>query len=257
MAEDLIAVVALTMMEIVLGIDNVVFIVILTGRLPEHRQKAGRRVGLLAAMVMRIVLLCFLKAILGLTSSLFHFSKIGWVGKWTLVSPWLAAHPEFDAVSVRDVILIVGGLFLIGKSVFEIHDKLEGSNGERPASDQPSFASVIIQIMVLDLVFSLDSLITAVGMADHLWVMITAVVIAVLVMMIFSEHISKFIQENPTLKMLALSFLILIGVTLVAEGIDVGMNKGYIYFAMAFSLAVEFLNIRVRRKRARTARSRK
>jgi predicted tellurium resistance membrane protein TerC len=153
-------------------------------------------------------------------------------------------------VSVRDLILLVGGLFLIAKSVFEIHERLEDHASQSKVAVHPSFTSVVIQIMILDIVFSLDSVITAVGMAEHLWVMIVAVVLAVAVMMIFSEKISVFIENNPTLKILALSFLILIGVVLVAEGSGVKMNKGYIYFAMAFSMAVEFLNIRVQRRRA-------
>jgi len=244
MMENLIALVALTLMEIVLGIDNIVFIVILTGRLPKEQQKLGRRVGLLAAMGMRIALLVFLSAILGLTKPLFRLTDLG------LPAAWFGGEEEIIGVSVRDLILLVGGLFLIGKSVFEIHDRLEDHANQAKVAAHPSFTSVVIQIMILDIVFSLDSVITAVGMAEHLWVMIVAVVLAVAVMMIFSETISVFIEHNPTLKILALSFLILIGVVLVAEGSGVKMNKGYIYFAMAFSMAVEFLNIRVHRRRA-------
>ncbi len=242
--ENLIALVALTAMEIVLGIDNIVFIVILTGRLPKDQQKLGRRVGLLAAMGMRVLLLMFLSAILGLTKDVFALTDLG------IPAAWFGGDEEIIGVSVRDLILLVGGLFLIGKSVFEIHERLEDHTRETKTVEHPSFTSVVIQIMILDIVFSLDSVITAVGMAEHLWVMIVAVMLAVGVMMLFSERISTFIEHNPTLKMLALSFLILIGVVLVAEGSGVKMNKGYIYFAMAFSMAVEFLNIRVRRARA-------
>lgn len=247
MTEDLIAVVALTAMEIVLGIDNIVFIVILTGRLPQDRQKLGRRLGLLLAMGMRIVLLVFLKHILGLTEPLFRLTDLG------IPAEWLQDNHELINISTRDIILIAGGLFLIGKSVFEIHEKIEGHESDMHVKERPRLGSVLIQITILDIVFSLDSVITAVGMANQLWVMIVAVVLAVIVMMVFSEKVSAFIEQNPTLKMLALSFLILIGVTLVAEGIEVGMNKGYIYFAMAFSLGVEFLNIRVRGSTSRKA----
>ncbi|MHB0959521.1 MAG: TerC family protein [Pirellulaceae bacterium] len=247
MMENLIALVALTLMEIVLGIDNIVFIVILTGRLPKEQQKLGRRVGLLAAMGMRIVLLMFISAILGLTKDVFQLTDFG------LPATWFGDNEEIIGVSVRDLILLAGGLFLIGKSVFEIHDKLEAHEHAHRVSEHPSFRSVVIQIMILDLVFSLDSVITAVGMAEHLWVMIVAVVAAVAVMMIFSEKISVFIERNPTLKILALSFLILIGVVLVAEGSGVEMNKGYIYFAMAFSLVIEFLNTRIRHRAAVTS----
>ena len=240
MTEALIGLVALTLMEIVLGIDNIVFIVILTGRLPVHQQKLARRVGLLAAMGMRVLLLLVLSAILGLTKDLFELTSLG------IPASWLGDSKEVIGVSVRDLILLVGGLFLIGKSVFEIHERLEDHHSETKITSHPSFASVISQIMILDIVFSLDSVITAVGMARQPWVMIVAVILAVMVMMVFSETISAFIEHNPTLKMLAMSFLILIGVVLVAEGSGVHMNKGYIYFAMAFSLAVEFLNIRIR-----------
>ncbi len=228
-------------MEIVLGIDNIVFIVILSGRLPQHQQKLGRQIGLLAAMGMRVLLLVFLNAILHMDKPWFHLTDLG------IPEAWVAAHEEINSISVRDLILLAGGLFLIGKSVFEIHEKFEGGEEHRQVQEYPSLTSVVMQIMVLDIVFSLDSVITAVGMANHLGVMITAVILAVLVMLWFSETVSHFIEQNPTLKMLALSFLILIGVVLVAEGSGVEMNKGYIYFAMAFSLVVEFLNIRVRR----------
>ncbi len=241
--EYLIAFVALTLMEIVLGIDNIVFIVILSGRLPQEQQKLGRRIGLLAAMGMRVLLLLFLSAILHMDQPWFHLTDLG------IPQAWLSEHAEVNDVSVRDLILLAGGLFLIGKSVFEIHEKIEGHEIQRDLQKHPSLTSVVSQIMVLDIVFSLDSVITAVGMVDHLWVMIAAVIVAVMVMLVFSETVSRFVEQNPTLKMLALSFLILIGVVLVAEGSGVSMNKGYIYFAMAFSLIVEFLNIRVGRLR--------
>ncbi len=242
--EHLVALVALTAMEIVLGIDNIVFIVILTSRLPKEQQPLARRLGLVAAMGVRILLLVLLSHILSLTQPLFHLTSLG------IPESWLRGNDAMNAVSIHDLILVIGGLFLIAKSVFEIHDKIEGIEGERKVRTHPSFTSVIVQIMILDIIFSLDSIITAVGMANELKVMIAAIVLAVIVMMIFSEKVSGFIEQNPTLKMLALSFLILIGVTLVSEGFDVGINKGYIYFAMAFSLLVEFLNIRVTNLRA-------
>jgi len=243
--ENLIALVALTAMEIVLGIDNIVFIVILSSRLPKDQQPRARRLGLALAMIERIALLLLLSHVLHLTKPLFHLTSLG------VPAAWLSGE-EMNAISIRDVILLAGGLFLIAKSVFEIHEKTEGrEESERHVAKHPSLASVVTQIMVLDVVFSLDSVITAVGMANDVRVMIAAVVLAVIVMMIFSEKVSVFIEDNPTLKMLALSFLLLIGVTLVAEGMEFGMNKGYIYFAMAFALGVEFLNIRVRRVRQR------
>lgn len=250
--ESLIALIALTAMEIVLGIDNIVFIVILTGRLPANQQKAGRRVGLLAAMGMRILLLLFLTTLLERAQSdFFYLTSLG------IPESWFEGHEEINGISVRDLILLGGGLFLIGKSVFEIHEKMEGHESKQTVQKHPSFLSVIMQIMVLDIVFSLDSVITAVGMARDVRVMVAAVVIAVFVMLVFSEPISRFIEQNPTLKMLALSFLILIGVVLVAEGSGVEMDKGYIYFAMAFSLVVEFLNIRVKAIGAKRAESRR
>lgn len=237
-ADALIALVALTAMEIVLGIDNIVFITILTDRLPATQQKLARRLGLMAAMGTRILLLFSLTWVLGLTSPLFAWSQLG------IPEDWLS--PEVQEVSVRDLILLGGGLFLLFKSVHEIHAKIEGDEHEHAVASAPSLTSVLVQIAILDVIFSLDSVITAVGMARDLWVMVAAVVMAVLVMLIFAEGIAGFVQRHPTLKMLALSFLILIGVMLVAEGLGTHFNKGYIYFAMAFSLIVEFLNIRVR-----------
>lgn len=250
-----IALVALTAMEIVLGIDNIVFIAILAGRLPRDQQARARSLGLGVALVTRIVLLLGLKWILGLTQPLFHLSSVlpdAWFDPAALPG---AAPPsesaaavhagiEVNAVSLRDLILLAGGLFLIGKSVFEIHHKLEGGDHVRTAQ-AAGFGSVILQIAVLDMVFSLDSVITAIGMVrpDRLWVMVVAIVIAMGVMLAFAGQVSRFIERHPTLKVLALSFLILIGVLLVAEAIGTHFNKGYIYFAMAFSLAVEVVNL--------------
>ncbi|MFG0333385.1 MAG: TerC family protein [Maioricimonas sp. JB049] len=254
--------IALTAMEIVLGIDNIVFIAILASRLPEHQQARARTIGLAAALVTRILLLLSLKWILGLTEPLFYLSDFGipaeWFGTAAPANGHIAAHgsngPEINAVSVRDLILLSGGLFLIGKSVLEIHHKIEGPTDRHQASRASSFAGVVTQIAILDIVFSLDSVITAVGMVDRdkLWVMVVAIILAIIVMLIFAGSVSAFIEKHPTLKMLALSFLILIGVLLVAEGIGTHFNKGYVYFAMAFSLGVEVLNLRVRmRTRAR------
>jgi predicted tellurium resistance membrane protein TerC len=225
-----IAFLTLTALELVLGIDNVVFISILAGKLPGEQRQRARTVGLGLAMLMRVVLLFFVSWIIGLTATL--FTVLG------------------QEISGRDLILIIGGLFLLAKSTHEIHDKLEGAEGRASAQISPSFASVIIQILLLDVVFSLDSVITAVGMVDHLGVMIAAVVIAVAFMMLFAGPISRFVERHPTVKILALSFLLLIGVTLIAEGLDRHIPKGYIYFAMAFSVFVEMLNLRLRGPRA-------
>jgi predicted tellurium resistance membrane protein TerC len=227
MTELLIALVTLTILEIVLGVDNVIFISILSAKLPVEQQKRARRVGLIAAMVMRIALLW----------------SIFWVAQLT--------NPLFEvlgrAISGRDLILLGGGLFLLAKATYEIHDKLEGHEGG-PKKPAASFASVIGQVMVLDIVFSLDSVITAIGMADDQRVMIAAVVLAVLVMLIAAEPISRVVEEHPTIKILALSFLLLIGMSLMADGLGQHISKGYIYFAMGFSVFVEMINIRVRRK---------
>jgi len=226
--EAWVALATLTVLEIVLGVDNVIFISILSGKLPKADQRRARRVGLFAAMFMRIGLLMSLAWIIRLTAPLF-----------TVVG---------QEISGRDLILIIGGLFLLAKSTYEIHDKLEGEEGHASGRVAASFASVIVQIMLLDIVFSLDSVITAVGMAEHLWVMVTAVVLAVAIMLVSAEAISGFVHQHPTVKMLALSFLLLIGVSLVAEGFDHHIPKGYIYFAMAFSVFVEMINLRVRAK---------
>jgi predicted tellurium resistance membrane protein TerC len=221
-----IAFLTLTALEIVLGIDNIIFISILSGKLPAEQQKKARLLGLGLAMLMRILLLLTLSWIIRLTAPL--FSVLG------------------QEISGRDLILIVGGMFLIGKSTFEIHEKLEGEEGEA-ARKAKSFGSVIFQILLLDIVFSLDSVITAVGMVRELGVMIAAVVVAVAFMMVFANPIANFVEKHPTIKMLALSFLLLIGVTLVAEGMGQHVSKGYIYFAMGFSVLVEMLNIRMQK----------
>jgi predicted tellurium resistance membrane protein TerC len=222
-----VALVTLTVLEIVLGIDNIIFISILAGKLPAEQQNRARIVGLSLAMFMRIALLFSLNWIIGLTTPL--FSVLG-----------------FD-ISGRDIILLLGGLFLIGKATFEIHEKLEGSeHGASATAGTATFASVIVQILLLDIVFSLDSVITAVGMAEELWVMVTAVVIAIGVMLVSAATISDFVNRHPTVKMLALSFLLLIGMSLVAEGLEFHIPKGYIYFAMGFSVFVEILNLRLR-----------
>ena len=222
-----IALVTLTFLEIVLGIDNIIFISILSGKLPAKDQHRARRLGLLAAMFMRVLLL---------------FS-LAWIIK--LTEPWFTIVGQ--EISGRDTILILGGLFLIGKSTYEIHDKLEGEEGHASKKVPTTFLSVIVQIMMLDLVFSLDSVITAVGMADDLWVMVTAVVVAVGLMMLSADAISDFVHKHPTVKMLALSFLLLIGVSLLAEGFDQHISKGYIYFAMGFSVFVEMINLRMKK----------
>jgi predicted tellurium resistance membrane protein TerC len=223
-----IAFATLTALELVLGIDNIVFISILTGKLPVDQQPRARTIGLGLAMGMRIGLLFALSWVIGLTAPL--FAVLG------------------REISGRDLILLLGGLFLIGKSTFEIHDKLEGEEGHASAKVKASFASVLVQIMLLDIVFSLDSVITAVGMAKDLGVMISAVVASVAAMMVFSGPVSDFVHRHPTFKMLALSFLLLIGVMLVADGLGAHIPKGYIYFAMAFSLFVETLNLFIRKK---------
>jgi predicted tellurium resistance membrane protein TerC len=216
----------LTLLEVVLGIDNIVFISILAGKLPPAQQPRARRLGLALAMLTRIGLLFFLSIVIHLTQPL--FTVLG------------------EAISGRDLILIVGGLFLLAKATHEIHGKLEGESGEKASGRGASFAGVLVQIALLDIVFSLDSVITAVGMADQIEVMILAVVLAVGFMMIFAGPTSRFVERHPTVKILALSFLLLIGFTLVAEGLDRHIPKGYIYFAMAFSLMVEVLNLRLR-----------
>jgi len=229
-ADNLIALATLSLLEIVLGIDNIVFLSILSAKLPVEQRAKGRRVGLALAMLMRIALLL----------------SLSWVMR--LVQPFFALFGH--SFSGKDLILLGGGLFLIGKATFEIHERLEGpEHGPELGQQGASFGRVIVQIMLLDIVFSLDSVITAVGMAQQLWVMIAAVVLAVAAMMLFAGAVGDFVERHPTVKVLALSFLILIGVMLVVEGMGGHVDKGYIYFAMAFSLGVELLNLRLRGKR--------
>ncbi|NOS68937.1 MAG: TerC family protein [Verrucomicrobia bacterium] len=226
----------LTVLEIILGIDNIVFISILAGKLPQEQQARARQTGLMLALVTRVLLLCCLAWLVGLTKPLFEIPTFGILH---------APHP----VAGRDLILLFGGLFLLWKSTNEIHEKLEGEEGEVTSRVTPKFAAVVFQILLLDIVFSLDSVITAVGMANKLGVMIAAVMLALVFMLFFAGRISDFIHKHPSLKMLALSFLMLIGCALVAEGFHKEIPKGYIYFAMAFSVGVEALNIRMRTKK--------
>ncbi|MHC4597888.1 MAG: TerC family protein [Planctomycetota bacterium] len=229
--DSLVALLTLTALEIVLGVDNIVFIAILTGRLDPAVRGKAQKLGLLGAMVTRILLLLAISWIMRLTAPLF-----------TVVA---------QTFSGKDLILLAGGLFLIGKSTFEIHHKLEAhTEGDKPGKRASSFGAAIFQIMLLDIVFSLDSVITAVGMARHIAIMIAAVITAVAVMLLFAGAISRFVERHPTLKMLALSFLLLIGVMLVAEGLHQHIDKGYIYFAMAFSLFVELLNLKIIKRHA-------
>lgn len=227
--EAWVALATLTGLEIVLGIDNIIFISILVGRLPEHQRDLGRKVGLGLAMFTRLALLFSIAWVMGLTT------------------PWFTVFGE--AISGRDVVLVAGGLFLLAKSTHEIHHSLEGASESVAAGVGVSLASVLVQIALLDIVFSLDSVITAVGLVDHVSIMAIAIVTAVLVMLLGAKAIGDFVDQHPTVKMLALSFLILVGVTLIIEGFDVHVPKGYIYFAMAFSVAVEMLNIRLRGKK--------
>lgn len=246
--EALVALVTLTAMEIVLGIDNIVFIAILSDRLPREHQSYARRLGLAVAMGSRVLLLLTLKWLTGMVEPMFSWTSLGLPRG--LFPEDEHAFVEINGVSVRDLFLLVGGLFLIFKSVHEIHSKMESSEESNAANKSLTLRRVIAEIAVMDIVFSLDSVITAVGMARHLWVMIVAVMLAVGVMMVFADGISRFIERHPTLKMLALSFLLLIGVMLVAEAIGTHFNKGYVYFSMVFSLMVEFLNIRTSAKAA-------
>jgi predicted tellurium resistance membrane protein TerC len=226
-SSGLLALITLTFLEIVLGVDNVIFISILSSKLPGSQQGSARRMGLLAAMGMRIVLLL----------------SVVWIIRLTAPFCYILGRP----ISGRDLILIGGGLFLLAKATIEIHERLEGEEGHSSARVRPSFASVIAQITVLDIVFSLDSVITAVGMADEITIMVTAVILAVGVMMLSAGPISSFVNRHPTVKVLALSFLLLIGMSLVGEGLGLHIPKGYIYFAICFSVFVEVINLRVRR----------
>lgn len=235
--QALIALLTLTVLEIVLGIDNIIFISILSGKLPKEQQKKGRLVGLSLAMITRILLLFSISLIVKLTEPFFIIFELG--------------------ISGRDLILFIGGLFLIAKSTLEIHSKLEGEEEHHELKAKVSFWGVIIQILLLDIVFSLDSVITAVGMANDLAVMIIAVIIAVIFMMFFSGAISDFVENHPTIKILALSFLLLIGFSLILEGLHQHIPKGYIYFAMAFSVFVEVLNLKMRKKKTEPIKLRK
>ena len=227
-----ISLLTLTVLEIVLGIDNIIFISILSGKLPPAQQPKARKLGLALALITRVLLLCALAWVVKLDKPFWEPTILSWK----------------LAVSGKDIILIAGGLFLLAKSTFEIHEKLEGVDGEKTERMNVTFNGVIVQIMLLDIVFSLDSVITAVGMVQQIGIMIGAVVMAMIVMLIFVNQISDFVDRHPTIKMLALSFLILIGCMLVAEGFGQHIPKGYIYFAMAFSVGVEMLNLRLRKK---------
>jgi predicted tellurium resistance membrane protein TerC len=223
-----IAFLTLVALEIVLGIDNIIFITILAGKLPQEQQARARYIGLSLALVLRVILLFSLSWVIGLTAPIFTVLE--------------------QEISGRDLILLFGGLFLLGKATFEIHDNLEGEEGHASARVKAQFTSVIIQIILLDAVFSLDSVITAVGMVNNIGIMIAAVVVAIIFMMLFAAPVGGFVHRHPTIKMLALSFLLLIGLTLIVEAFDVHIPKGYIYFAMGFSVFVEFLNLRLRKK---------
>ena len=238
--QAIVALLALIAMELVLGIDNIVFIALLTGRLPKEQQALGRNLGLGLALVSRLALLWLLVMMTDEKNEFFSSALF--------TMNWLGDSVEISAreVSLRDLILFFGGLFLIGKSVHEMHDAMEGQHETELARKKSSLASVLLQIALLDIVFSLDSVITAVGMADDVRIMIAAIVVAVIMMLLFAKKISAFIEKNPTLKMLALSFMILIGVMLVSDSLGMHISKGYIYFAMAFSILVEILNIRLR-----------
>lgn len=224
-----IALATLVSLELVLGVDNVIFISILAGKLPKEQQSKARRTGLALAVLSRILLLFSLSWIIGLTEPIFEVFEF--------------------AVSGRDLILFLGGLFLMGKATYEIHQKLEGAEGHASDAVKASFASVIFQVLLLDVVFSLDSVITAVGMVDEIAIMVIAVLIAATVMIISADPIGNFVEHHPTIKMLALSFLLLIGFTLIVEGLHQHIPKGYIYFAMGFSVFVEMLNLRFRKTR--------
>ncbi|MDF2178180.1 TerC family protein [Aliiglaciecola sp. CAU 1673] len=235
--EAWIALATLMALEIVLGIDNIIFISILVGRLPPEQREKARKLGISLAMLSRLALLFGITWVMGLTQT--WFSMFG------------------NEISGRDVILILGGLFLLAKSTHEIHNSLEGEEDAQGLGGAANFGAILIQIAILDIVFSLDSVITAVGLVDHLSIMVIAVLASVLVMLFAAKSIGDFVDAHPTIKMLALSFLIMVGFTLVIEGFDVHVPKGYIYFAMAFSIAVEMLNIRLRKKRSDAVQLRK
>ena len=270
--DAIMALLTLTLMEIVLGIDNIVFIAIITGRLPPEKRSFARRFGLVLAMGMRILLLLGIGYLMQLVGPLFHLSDYVPLES---VAEYLRENEEADEVSGKDLILLFGGLFLLWTAVREIHHKIEGHEEEAEIGNLPgdsggssdgiapvtpenrstvTVGSVLFRIALMDVIFSLDSVITAVGMAKEVSVMVTAVVISVLVMIAFANQISEFVQEHPTVKMLALSFLILISVVLISEASGTPISKGYVYFAMTFSLMVEFLNLRMKMKRIRPSR---
>lgn len=227
-----IALATLTALEMVLGIDNIIFISILAGKLPEHQQKRARIMGLGLAGFTRILLLFSLTWLMGLTTPLFSLL--------------------YQEISGRDLILITGGLFLLAKTTLEIHEKLEGEAGQMDVKGSATFMGVIVQILLLDIVFSLDSIITAIGMTNQIWIMVSAVIISVIFMLIFLDPINRLITMHPTLKLLALSFLLLIGMALIGEGLDLHIPKGYLYFAMAFSVFIEMMNLRMRKRQKTT-----
>lgn len=239
MTEAIIALLTLILLEVVLGLDNVIFISILSSRLPEHQQKKARRMGLILAMFIRLGLLALISIILKLTKDFFYI-------------PWYTEETDYRmGISGKDLILILGGLFLLYKSASEMYHKMEGEEGDTSkAIKAVSFNAVVLQILLLDIVFSIDSIITAVGMVDQLWVMYTAVIITVGIMLFAAEPISKFVNKHPVFKMLALSFLLLIGLSLIAEGFDVHIPKGYIYFSMAFALFVDVVQLRMHKPKA-------
>ncbi len=241
----------LTLMEVVLGIDNIVFMSILVSTLPSKQQSSARLVGISLALVARIALLMAIKWVMGLDTALFHWSSVGWIPE-----DWVKNH-HVDAVTGRDLVLLAGGAFLLAKSVIEIHKKVVGDDAtERAAKKRGgAFVPVIVQLVLLDLVFSLDSVISAIGMAKDLWIMIVAMLIAVTFMGIFSAKVTKFIDEHPTFKMLALSFLMMIGLMLITEGVGAPIDKKYVYSAMVFALVVEMLNSRMRKKADAAARA--
>lgn len=241
--ENLIALLTLTLLEVVLGIDNVVFLTILTGKLPEEKQRGAQLLGLALAMVFRILLLFCISWVMKLTMPLFTLPL-------DMAMQGSGGPGEPFAITPKDLILIAGGLFLLGKATHEIHGELEEDKQSRTASKQRAdYAAVLVQVVAMDMIFSLDSVITAVGMAKSITVMVIAVVVAMAVMMVFANKISAFVHRHPTMKMLALSFLLLIGMVLVADGLHFHIGKGYIYFAMGFSLIVEMLNLRAKKKR--------
>lgn len=255
--EAAVALITLTVLEIVLGIDNVIFIAILAGKLPPEQQRRARTIGLMLAMVQRILFLLVIGWIMHLDKTVLFELPDGLVQALVPEESHEDAYAKAAAITIKDVIIALGGVFLLFKAVREIHDKLEGpepkaSTARRAAS---TFASVLVQIMVLDMVFSIDSVLTAVGLTKHIEIMIAAVIVSVLIMIAFSGAIARFVEKHPTMKMLALAILVTIGVLLIAEGFAVHIPRGYLYFAMAFAFAVEMLNIKVRTARNHSASS--